>query len=61
MSADWTPARRLFQVRLALEVLHLPTEHREGMEELASNLERKYTEKSKRKIERTDNGIQTRN
>lgn len=42
---DWTPtpdarARRLFQVRAVLVHLHLPLEHREGLEELASNLEK---------------------
>jgi hypothetical protein len=39
---DWTPvdrARRLVQIRHALEVLHLPRHHREGMEELACNIE----------------------
>jgi len=42
---DWTPtidpARRLFQVRHALEVLHLPAHDRIGMQELAANLEAK--------------------
>jgi len=47
MIPDWTPtsidpARRLVQVRMALEVLHRPNEDREGMEELALNLERKF-------------------
>ena len=49
MSADWTntqidPARRLVQVRQALNHLYLSREHRDGMEELASNLERKFTQ-----------------
>ena len=48
MGFEWTPtyadpARRLIQVRIALEVLHLQPADREGMEELAMNLERKYT------------------
>lgn len=46
MIPDWTPsqidpARRLFQVRHALEVLHLHAQDRAGMEEHANNLERK--------------------
>lgn len=53
MSLDWTapkpdPARRLFQVRLALELLALTPEHRECMGELAENLERKYTQRPAR-------------
>jgi len=36
-----TPARRLFQVRQALEVLHLDAADRYALGELADNLERK--------------------
>jgi hypothetical protein len=47
MSFDWTPtqadpARRLVQVRQALEHLQLCRAHRDGLEELAFNLERKF-------------------
>lgn len=49
MAADWTPtidpARRLFQVRHALGVLHLPALDRQGLEEFACNLERAVVNK----------------
>lgn len=46
-NCDWTPndvnpVRRLFQVRQALELPHLPKEHRDSLQELATNLERKF-------------------
>lgn len=52
MMPDWTPARpdcarRLFQVRLALELLALNPVHRECMGELAENLEKKFTTKTR--------------
>ena len=43
-------ARRLYQVRAALVHLHMPADHRVGMEELASNLERKINPPARKPV-----------
>lgn len=46
LPAQFHQAKRLFQVRHALEAMYMPREDRDALGELAMNLERKIENKS---------------